>query len=174
MSSAAVAAEQAKKRPTLLRRYLTTILVWNPAITVGLTLAFSSGRPSFLTYVVSLTISEVVCTVCFGFVAAVRRKLPETKLLFIAIKPSLARWKLADKQREANRLIAEYSKSEQGLLYLDVFAPMLGTDGAPRPELFVKDGLHLSPEGYKLWVSLLAPFLDKPEPATPRKGPGGA
>jgi lysophospholipase L1-like esterase len=32
---------------------------------------------------------------------------------------------------------------------------MLGPDGKPRAELFVKDGLHLSADGYKLWAALL-------------------
>jgi lysophospholipase L1-like esterase len=95
-----------------------------------------------------------------AFVAAVRGKLPETKIVFVAIKPSLARWKLVDKVREANRLVAEYSKTKRGLLFLDVFTPMLGSDGLPRGELFVKDGLHMTPEGYKLWTSLLAPLLE--------------
>ena len=33
-------------------------------------------------------------------------------------------------------------------------------DGKPRADLFVKDGLHLSPKGYALWNVLVAPFLE--------------
>jgi lysophospholipase L1-like esterase len=36
---------------------------------------------------------------------------------------------------------------------------MLGADGKPRPELFVKDGLHLSREGYDVWNKLIRPVL---------------
>ncbi|MBM3334247.1 carbon-nitrogen hydrolase family protein [Candidatus Sumerlaeota bacterium] len=36
---------------------------------------------------------------------------------------------------------------------------MLGEDGKPPRELFIKDGLHLSPAGYKIWTSLLLPHL---------------
>src|SRR5262249_11601340 len=39
------------------------------------------------------------------FAAKVRAKLPETKIVFIAIKPSVLRWGLAEKIRTANRLI---------------------------------------------------------------------
>ncbi len=36
--------------------------------------------------------------------------------------------------------------------YIDVFGPMLGPRGRPRPEFYAGDGLHLSPEGYRLWA----------------------
>ena len=40
---------------------------------------------------------------------------------------------------------------------------MMGWDEKPRRELFVEDGLHLSPDGYRLWTTLVRPFL-LPEP----------
>jgi lysophospholipase L1-like esterase len=42
---------------------------------------------------------------------------------------------------------------------VDVVKPMLGDDGKPKPELFVKDGLHLTDKGYELWASVLKPVL---------------
>ena len=36
---------------------------------------------------------------------------------------------------------------------------MIGKDGTPKPELFVEDGLHLTPEGYKAWTQMLRPHL---------------
>jgi len=36
---------------------------------------------------------------------------------------------------------------------------MIGQDGKPRRELFLKDGLHLNKEGYKLWASIIRPLL---------------
>ena len=47
---------------------------------------------------------------------------------------------------------------------------MIGKDGKPRPELFVDDGLHLNAAGYKLWTSLVLPYLRPVEKAT-GKGP---
>ena len=52
-----------------------------------------------------------------------------------------------------------YIETHKGLEYVEVGPPMLGRDGKPRPELFVQDGLHLTPEGYKLWTGLLRPHL---------------
>ncbi|MFL5242317.1 MAG: SGNH/GDSL hydrolase family protein [Gemmataceae bacterium] len=94
-----------------------------------------------------------------GFAQLIHKELPKTKIVFIAIKPSPARWQMADKQKEANELIEAYCKKHDNLVYLDVIKAMLGRDGKPRKELFVKDGLHLNEQGYELWASLLKPYL---------------
>ena len=100
-----------------------------------------------------------------AFVKVIRDALPETRIVFIAIKPSIARWRLVEKMRAANKLIADYIETAPNLAYCDVDAPTLGDDGKPRPELFKKDGLHLNDEGYKLWTSLLLPHLKSDAPA---------
>lgn len=99
-----------------------------------------------------------------AFVAAVRKELPETLVLFIAIKPSVARWHLVEQIREANRLIAAAAAKDDSLGYIDVFTPMLGADGKPRPELLVDDGLHLSRKGYLLWTEVVGRALDRSAP----------
>ena len=38
---------------------------------------------------------------------------------------------------------------------------VLGVDLKPRPELFVEDRLHFSPEGYKLLAERVRPFIPK-------------
>jgi lysophospholipase L1-like esterase len=43
---------------------------------------------------------------------------------------------------------------------------MLGWDGKPRKALFLDDGLHLSPQGYHLWSTLLQPLLPASERTT--------
>ena len=94
-----------------------------------------------------------------AFVKTVREKLPETKIIFLAIKPSPSRWKFYAQQQTANRLIREQCESGTNLVYVDLVTPMLGDDGMPRGELFVKDQLHLSDAGYELWTKVLAPHL---------------
>jgi len=85
--------------------------------------------------------------------------LPGTKLVFVAIKPSISRWKLAPTMHEANQMIAATCAEDDRLIYLDIWGPMLGEDGRPRPEYFRKDGLHLNAIGYDLWNKLLTPHL---------------
>jgi lysophospholipase L1-like esterase len=94
------------------------------------------------------------------FVRKVHTELPQTRVLFIAVKPSPARWKIVEQQREANRLVQEFTKTDAKRLgYIDVFTPMLDADGQPRPELFVQDQLHLSPKGYEMWTALVKKHL---------------
>lgn len=93
------------------------------------------------------------------FVTKIHGALPDTKIIFIAIKPSLRRWNLVGTMREANQLVREYSRSDSKLAFVDVDPAMIGPDGKPRPELFVEDGLHMTAEGYRVWTELLRPFL---------------
>jgi len=93
------------------------------------------------------------------FVEQVRRKLPGVPIAYISIKPSPARRKYQEAMREANEMIRAYVVGEDDLIYIDVFTPMLGPDGTPRPELFVADRLHLSKQGYDLWREIVAPHL---------------
>ena len=96
------------------------------------------------------------------FVKKVRAELPDVAIAYIAIKPSLARWKLAEPMKQANALIAQQCQTDENLEYIDIWNPMLGEDGKPRPELFRNDGLHLNNKGYALWKSIVEPkFVDE-------------
>ena len=55
----------------------------------------------------------------------IRADLPEARLVVIGCKPSPARWKLIDKQRELNRLFAERCGQDKHAVFLDVEKPML-------------------------------------------------
>ncbi len=94
-----------------------------------------------------------------AFVAKIHEHLPETKIVYVAIKPSIKRWNLVKSMRKANRMIREMSSKDQLLEYVDIDTPMIGTDGRPRKELFAEDGLHLSDGGYKIWTELVMPHL---------------
>jgi lysophospholipase L1-like esterase len=93
------------------------------------------------------------------FTSQVHAALPKTRIVFISIKPSIARWKLIDSARRTNSLIADFIKSEPRLTFVDVEPLMLGPDGKPRGELFIADGLHMNTKGYELWASLIAPLV---------------
>jgi lysophospholipase L1-like esterase len=95
-----------------------------------------------------------------AFVAKVRSALPQTRVAYIGIKPSIQRWAIVAKVRQANALIREYCDTDDRLGFIDVDGPMLGWDGKPRKDLFVEDGLHLSPKGYALWTTLVQPFVE--------------
>jgi lysophospholipase L1-like esterase len=90
-----------------------------------------------------------------AFAVAARKDNPSCRVLFLAVKPSIARWKKFDEQKKANALVRELCEKGDRLSYVDTVTPTLGPDGMPRAELFVKDGLHLSPKGYELWTAVL-------------------
>lgn len=91
----------------------------------------------------------------------VSEKLPETKLIFIPVKPSVRRWNLWDKMQQVNQIVEEKSKTEPNLYYCDVATPMLATGNPPSAEFFVKDGLHLSEAGYILWTKHLQEMINQ-------------
>lgn len=94
-----------------------------------------------------------------ALVKTIRGKLPKVKIIFLPVKPSPKRWALYDKQVVANRLVKQFCEAGEGLTYVDIVTPMLGADGKPRPELFVKDELHMSDAGYAIWTSKLVELL---------------
>jgi lysophospholipase L1-like esterase len=97
-----------------------------------------------------------------SFVALTHAKLPATQIVYVSIKPSIARWSLTDSIRAANRLIRDYVSKDKQLQYVDVFTPMLDASGQIRRELFVEDGLHMNAQGYAIWRRLILPAL-KPQ-----------
>lgn len=94
-----------------------------------------------------------------AFVERVRGKLPDTRISFMSIGPSPARWSQAEKQQQANRLIKEFIDKGKDLDYIDVWDQFLGADGKPREEFYVADRLHNSESGYKIRVAAVRPYL---------------
>lgn len=98
-----------------------------------------------------------------AFASTVHAVLPNCRIVYIPVKPSPQRWHLYDVQKAANAKVREVCESDRRMTYVDIVTPMLGSDGKPLPDLFVKDNLHLSPKGYRVWVAAIGDAL------TPRK-----
>ena len=94
------------------------------------------------------------------FVELVRKKLPETPIIFISIKPSQSRWSVWPVMNEANMLIEDFSETDDRLFYLDAATPLLTKGGKPNQKLLLKDNLHLNSKGYELWTRLLEPVIE--------------
>ncbi len=93
------------------------------------------------------------------FFALVRKQLPNTTITYIAVKPSPARRATMPVAAEANRMIKQFLSGQRNTSYADVYTPMLSPNGQPRPELFVADSLHMTPEGYEVWKNVIGPIL---------------
>lgn len=95
------------------------------------------------------------------FVGIVHARLPETRIIFLAIKPSESRWSLWPEAKKANELMQHVCGPDGEVLYADLARPLLGSDGKPRSELFLGDKLHLNAAGYKVWTEALTPVLQQ-------------
>lgn len=96
-----------------------------------------------------------------AFVEHVRAAAPATPLYFISIKPSPSRLGLWTEMSRANALIQTRAAESSAVEFIDVSDAMLDEQGQPMPELFLEDGLHLTPAGYALWASIVRPRLRK-------------
>ena len=86
------------------------------------------------------------------------RALGKTKVYFISLKPSKARWAERAAQGQANAQIKAIADRRADLDYVDVVPAML-ENGQPK-EIFVSDGLHMTPAGYVLWTQVVRPVLE--------------
>lgn len=94
-----------------------------------------------------------------AFAEKAERDLPQTRIYFIAIKPSISRWKFWAQMSAANTLVQQYVAKKSQLFFIDIVPAMLNETFQPDPGLFVKDGLHLNDTGYKVWTEIVSTFL---------------
>jgi lysophospholipase L1-like esterase len=134
-------------------RYADRIVVpYHPAAVVLFagTNDISGARPASAEYV-----AERFDT----FVAKVRLAASEALILYVAITPSRARWRLWPLAMEANRLIEARVRADAGLRFIDLGQFLLGPGGVPDPEFYRRDGLHPSQSGYRIWAREIAASL---------------
>ena len=98
-----------------------------------------------------------------AFVKKVHDELPKCRIYFLSIKPSIRRWSLWPKMQKANSLITAECAKDKRLTFVDVASGMLDGEGKPRKEIFKKDNLHMTRDGYVIWRNALGPILVKAE-----------
>ena len=95
------------------------------------------------------------------FITYVEDTLPNAKVCFIAIKPSVRREALWPTMLQVNQEIRDRAETQANLCFFDIGPPMLSETGGPRPDLFVSDGLHLNGKGYDIWAKTIRPRLSE-------------
>ncbi len=105
------------------------------------------------------------------FVGLVHARLPRTRIIFITIKPSGSRWARWPEMNSANELVKAFCEKDARLFFADLAAPLLGPDGRPRDDLFLKDRLHLNSDGYAAWTKVLRPLLRRALSPRPQSRP---
>lgn len=95
-------------------------------------------------------------------VSNLRPELPDARIVFLAIAPSIERWGQRDLQDEANAAIREWIASQgqdANVAYIDANAAFLGADGTPAVECFLDDQLHPSTIGNARRAAIIRPVL---------------
>lgn len=86
------------------------------------------------------------------------RDLPETKVVFISPKPSVARWHLTKQYNKINKKIKKLcKKNDYG--FADVWSAMLDENGMVFTDIFLDDNLHMNKKGYDIWEKVIGEYL---------------
>lgn len=95
------------------------------------------------------------------FVKIIETRLPETKLVYISMKPSIARWNLWSQYQAGEKLIKDFVNKNPKIIYMDSSFSMLDKNGEVKKDIFIEDGLHMNTKGYDGWTRQLKPILEK-------------
>jgi lysophospholipase L1-like esterase len=82
-------------------------------------------------------------------------------VLYVSIKPSVARWSMEEKFVAANTLIRDFINKQKHTQFLDVHSAMLDSNGMVYKDIFITDMLHMNAKGYAIWQKIIAPTLVK-------------
>ena len=94
-----------------------------------------------------------------ALVAKIHGALPKAKVYYISLFPNVKRKAQEPSCMKVNELIRTFTTSDERLGYIDTASAMRAADGGPRPELLLEDGLHMNPDGYKLWNGIVGAVL---------------
>lgn len=95
-----------------------------------------------------------------AFADLLAMRLPGTNLVYLSMKPSVARWELWDKYREGDALIKAYTDEKHWIEFMDTSLSMLDKNGKVKTDIFIEDGLHMNEKGYAGWTAQLLPLLE--------------
>jgi lysophospholipase L1-like esterase len=95
------------------------------------------------------------------FINMVKKQLPTTRLVIFSIKHSPSRMTVFEEQQRLNERLKTYCETLKNVYFLDTATPMLNSDGKPDPKYFVQDMLHMNPDGYALWTSVVKKFYKR-------------
>lgn len=89
----------------------------------------------------------------------IRRDLPNTQVVLISPKPSIARWELRKEYEALNKKLKKLARKTDKVEFADVWTAMLDEQGNVRRDVFLDDNLHMNKKGYDIWAKVLSDFL---------------
>lgn len=93
-------------------------------------------------------------------ISKIQRDLPNTQVILISPKPSIARWDLRKDYEALNRKMKRLAKKTDKVEFADVWNAMLDEKGNVFQDVFLEDNLHMNKKGYDIWAKVLSGFLN--------------
>ncbi len=81
----------------------------------------------------------------------ISQKFGSIPIAIISVKPSPERSYLEKKIESLNSSLSAFINSRHNGTFIDIYAEMLNTNRAIRPELYLEDRLHINGKGYEIW-----------------------
>jgi lysophospholipase L1-like esterase len=108
---------------------------------------------------------EMVASHFSNFVASVHGSLPDTHIIFLSIRPNIARWHVAPATFETNKRIQAMTAKDPRLHFVDLTPALLGPDGKPMRRMLGDDFQHPSRDGFQTLTAMVKPVLAQAEAA---------
>lgn len=91
----------------------------------------------------------------------IKADFKKTKIVYLAMKPSIARWDMWSDFQKGNMAIKTMCDTSDDYFYLEMSSVMLNENGSIKTDIFIEDGLHLNAKGYENWTAMVKPLLEK-------------
>ena len=88
-----------------------------------------------------------------------KTQYPDIRISVLSMKPSPRRWEFRETMVEMNQKLKQYAEESENIDFINIWDPLLGSDGKPVNDNYLEDLLHLNANGYKIWQKAISPFL---------------
>jgi hypothetical protein len=98
---------------------------------------------------------------CRNVLKTIRKSNPATPVFWIAITPTVSRWKVWPEIQRANAIIKDICENQKNTYFIKTDYAFLNENGVPMNDLFRADNLHLTEKGYEVWCAIIRKELNK-------------
>lgn len=89
----------------------------------------------------------------------IRNDFADVEIIYIAPKPSIARWNLKRQYERVNKKLERFANRKSNTEFADVWTAMLDEEGKVYDDIFLEDNLHMNKKGYDIWEEVISEFL---------------
>jgi lysophospholipase L1-like esterase len=101
-----------------------------------------------------------VGVLCRSVLKTIRKSHPLTPVFWIAITPTVSRWKVWPEIQKVNVMIRSICENKKNTYFIKTDFAFLNENGLPKEELFRDDKLHLTDKGYAVWTEIIKKELN--------------